>query len=253
MPRVKGRQHQVVEHVDRPGEALAVEAHVVHPREREQGDHGGEHYQQHDPRPEHRRRVADQRQHGNEVAEEPFRVARGEHSEEGAEDDRQHQRGHDQQDRRPEPGQDEIQHRRIEEQRVPEVPRQHALHVHRELVGKGLVQPVGAADVLDDLLGGAAHLARDGQRGVARCEADQEEVENDDRRDQRRGVEQAAYENDGEPHGGESEGEWIAQKSAEARRRYPSPVGQDLLARSSVCIIFTPAPSGSPPHLPSNS
>ena len=69
-----------------------------------------------------------------------------------------------------------------------------------------LVQPVGAADVLDDLLRCATHLAGDGERRVAGGEPDQEEVEDDDRRDQHRGVEQATPEDDGELHGGGSEG-----------------------------------------------
>ena len=69
-----------------------------------------------------------------------------------------------------------------------------------------LVQPVGTADVLDDFLRRAAHLAGDGERRVARGEADQEEVEDDDGRDQRGGVEEAAGESDGELHGGGSEG-----------------------------------------------
>ena len=61
---------------------------------------------------------------------------------------------------------------------------------------EGVVEAVGLADVAKHLLGGAAHPARDGQRRVAGRKVDQDEVENENRRDQRGGTEEAAPEDE---------------------------------------------------------
>ena len=65
---------------------------------------------------------------------------------------------------------------------------------------EGRVEAIGPADVAEDVLGDAAHPARDGERGVAGREVDQHEVENQDRRDEGGGAEEAACEDQGEPH-----------------------------------------------------
>ena len=65
---------------------------------------------------------------------------------------------------------------------------------------EGMVEAVGLADVAKYLLGDAAHPARDGQGRVAGRKLDQDEVENENRRDQRGGTEEAAPEDDCELH-----------------------------------------------------
>ena len=65
---------------------------------------------------------------------------------------------------------------------------------------EGVVEAVGLADVAKHLLGGAAHPARDGQRRVAGRKVDQDEVESENRRDQRGGTKEAAPEDEGELH-----------------------------------------------------
>ena len=65
---------------------------------------------------------------------------------------------------------------------------------------EGVVEAVGLADVAKHLLGGAAHPACDGERRIARRKVDQDEVESENRRDQRGGTEEAAPEDDGELH-----------------------------------------------------
>ena len=193
-------QRQVMGDVERQEQARAVCAHIVHAGQREQGNRGGEEKQQHDPGPEHGRRIADEGEHGDEIRDEATGFAGSEHAEIGAEGERDRHGGHDQQHRRPEAVEDEIDDRRVEEQRVSEIARQHPLQVECELMVQGTVQAVGLADIAKDLLGDAAHPARDGQRRVAGREADEDEVEDENRQDQRGSAEEAASEDRGELH-----------------------------------------------------
>ena len=195
-----GRQHQVMGHVECPHEAGAPQAQVVHAGERKQRNSNREDEEQHDPGPEYGRRIAGERQHGDEVGNDASRPARSEHAQEGAEGERDRHGGHDEQDRRRQAGKNEIDDRRVEEQRVSKIPRQHPLHIDKELMVEGVVEAVGLADVAKYLLGDAAHPARDGQGRVAGRKLDQDEVENENRCDQRGGTEEAAPEDECEPH-----------------------------------------------------
>ncbi|MGC0322480.1 hypothetical protein ABIG06_003109 [Bradyrhizobium sp. USDA 326] len=108
------------------------------------------------------------------------RAAEG--AEQDAERERDREGGQCQQQRRRQPLADQLRDRGLLAEGEAEVERHDALDVNEELFGQRLVEPELLLELLDEDLIAGASLARHHHRGVAGREANQEEIEDDDRK-----------------------------------------------------------------------
>ncbi len=128
------------------------------PRNRQDRENRGEQDHEQHARPEHGRRIADDRADGDELRQRSLRLARGQHPERGADEHRYDQRCHQKQDRRRQPFEDQRRHRQVEEVGVAEIAAQDPADVDHELLRDRQIEPIGLAQLGADLLGHAAHL-----------------------------------------------------------------------------------------------
>ena len=153
---------------------------IDHAGDREQWQHQRETDQQHDPGPENRRRIAEQCQQRDEMAEEPVWPPGRDHAKNHADDKRENLCRENKQQRRRKTLGDQACHRRVEEEAVAEIQPDNIAKIESKLHQKGLVEAVISPDLCHHLFGGAAHVTGNGVGDITRRDMDQREIENND-------------------------------------------------------------------------
>ena len=150
---------------------------------RQPAERHGEDEDEHQPEPEHRRGVKQQREHREERVDDASGRQARERSERRADQECEAERREREQQRRRQSLEDEVEDRPALAIGIAEVQREHAPEMGGELHQIRLVEPVFLAQIVEDLGIGPARLPRHDHGRIARRGADQHEVEGCDHQD----------------------------------------------------------------------
>ena len=180
-----------MENIQGPVQRRVGNRYGADPEGRKEGEVLREQDQDHHPEPEHRRRIAEQGEDGDDVARHAVRPHRGDHAEQGADADRQHQRRDDQHHGHRQVAQQEREDRLVVVVRVAEIPGQHLPQVGQQLHVDRLVEPVGGADLRRDCGVPSAGFRHEHVDHVAGSGLYQQKIEDDDGEDEEHAVDDA--------------------------------------------------------------
>ena len=186
----RGQQH-VPADIDHAVEALVSRPDRLHARGRQPAEGDAEQQDEHQPDPEGRRRVGQQREDRDHRVGSGAHPPRRQHAQPHSQQDRQGERGQHQRQGRRQAFQDQPEDRPVVAVGVAEVELHDVPQIVAELDRQRLVEPVLLAQLGNVFGVRGARLARHHVDGVARREVQQREVEDDDPEDDRDHLQEA--------------------------------------------------------------